>query len=219
MPAPASPPSGSPALRRIRAVVIDPRLAIGALLVVGSTAGVMALVTASDTRAEMYVTPVALTPGDRILPSELEVHSASVGALSTRYLRPGDIPDGGLVATRSIAAGELVPASAVGSTKGSRLSAIVVSTAGALPTGLGAGATVDLWAAREDEESGGFGTPTILVPSAIVVRLIAAETLVAGSEVTAIELLVPREDVARVLEATANDAVLSVVPTSLPVAD
>lgn len=200
-------------------MIIDPRLAIGGLLVVGSIAGVVGLVAASDSTIDVYVTPDAVVPGDRITASDLEIHSASIGILANRYVRPGEIPADGLIATRPIAAGELIPESAVGSTDSARLAPVVISSSGALPAALEPGVAVDLWAAREDEKTGDYATPTVLVPAAVVVRLVSADTIVAGADVTAIELLVPKADVARVLEALANEAVLSVVPTSLPADD
>jgi len=48
------------------------------------------------------------------------------------------------------------------------------------------------------------------------VRLVDQQGLVVDDGWAAIEVLVPRTDVARVLEAIANDDAIAVVPASLP---
>ncbi|MGX5680730.1 hypothetical protein [Schumannella luteola] len=206
----------SPALRRLRAALVDPRLIVGLLLVAGSTAGVVALVSGADETTPVYVASGPLLPGQSLHESDLVVQGVGLAGADDRYLVPGEIPDSGLVIVRAVAEGELVPDSAVGSPRGTTLASVVVSTSGALAESIGPGATVDLWAAAE-EESGRYGTPSVLVDGAIVVRLVSTETIVAGGEVTAVEVLVPRSAIARLLESIANDAALSIVPTSIPV--
>jgi hypothetical protein len=46
--------------------------------------------------------------------------------------------------------------------------------------------------------------------------LLESDSIVAGAQTTAIELLVPRIRVARVLDAIAHDDVLTVIPATLP---
>lgn len=207
-------PSSSPTLRRLRSAVLDPRLIVGVLLVAGSAAGVVALVTGADDRIEVYVASKPLLPGDTVDESNLVVRGVALEASEEHYLRRGQLPESGVVITRPVVAGELVPRSAVGSARSSSLAAVVVDAAGALPGSVGPGSSIDLWSAAKSD-SGEYGTPVVLVDSAIVVRLVSTETIIAGGQVSAVELLVPRASIARVLEAIANDAVLSIVPTSL----
>ncbi|MDO7881188.1 hypothetical protein [Antiquaquibacter soli] len=209
-------PATSPVLRRLRAALVDPRLLVGVLLVAGSTAGVVALVATADETTPVYVAEGALLPGQPLDESDLVIQGVGLPSAGEHYLVPGDIPEGGLIVTRAVADGELVPATAVGSRRSSTLASVVISTSGALPESVGAGAEVDVWSAAEDEESGKYATPTVLVDGAIVVRLVSTETIVAGGEVTAVEVLVSRSSIARLLEAIANDAALSIVPTSMP---
>jgi hypothetical protein len=90
---------------------------------------------------------------------------------------------------------------------------------GGFAASITSGSRIDLWSAQQVDEvdgaSGGFAAPTVLVSSAIVVRLVDQKNLVttAGSSV---ELLVPKSDTASVLDAIANGAALSVVPVDLP---
>ncbi len=193
----------------------DPRLAIGLVLIAASVAGVLGIVSSADASVSVLAARGDLAPGDRIDDDDLIVTSVRL-ADSDLYLLPGDVPDAGFVVTKAVAEGELVPASAVGSTAGTRFASIVVTVNGQLPGAVETGATVDLWAARKGELSS-FGAPSVIVSGATVVRVIEAEGLVTSGEVTTLEVLVPRTRIARVLEAVANADALSVVPVSLPI--
>ena len=197
-----------------RAFLLDPRLLIGVLLVAGSVAGVLAIVSAADDSITVLAAPAALAPGDRVGESDLEVRSVRLDSSADRYLVPGDVPAEGVVVTRVIGAGELVPVDAVGEVDGERLAPLVLSVEGALAASVEPGASVDVWAAQAVD--GGFGEPGVVVTGALVVRLVETRTIVTGGGVTGIEVLVPRTRIAAVLAAVANDAALSIVPASIP---
>ena len=201
--------------RARRGFTLDPRLLIGLLLVAGSVAAVVAIVSTADETIEVYSARAPLSPGDRIESSDLNMSSVRLANAGDLYLLSGEVPDGGFVMTRSVSAGELVPASAVGSTSGLSLTALVLSVDGALAASIEAGSPVDVWSSREGE-TGVFGPPSVIVSGATVVRLVEEDTIVAGSQSVAVEILVPRARVARVLEALSNSDVLSVVPASIP---
>lgn len=198
-----------------RKLVFDPRLLIGLLLVAASVAGVIAIVSAADESVEVYAAREPLAPGDRIGSDDLVSASVRLDDAAHLYLVPGDIPAAGVVVTRPVGAGELLPASSVGSVDGLRLTSVVLTVSGQLAESVLPGATVDVWAAREGE-GGVFAAPTVIVPGATVVRLVEEESLVASGGTVAVELLVPKTKVARVLEAVANADALSIVPVSLP---
>lgn len=193
----------------------DPRFAIGLALVVVSVLGVFALVTAADTSDRFYAARVALSPGDRVHRNDLLEQNVRLASAGTHYLIEHDIPEAGLIMTKAVAAGELVPTSAVGSAAGLTVAPVVVAVNGGLAKAIDAGAVVDLWASHESEDHL-FGPPTVLVSSATVVRLIKPEGIVTAGSGGSVELLVPRAKTARVLEAIADDDKLSLVPASLP---
>ncbi len=180
--------------RTRRSFWFDPRFAIGVVLVLASIAGVLMVVASADSSATGY---------------------ARLGTASDRYVGEDMIPAEGLVVTRTVAAGELVPTSAVGSAAGERLAPIVVAVNGGLPTAVASGATVDVWAAREGD-GGTYEAPTVLVPSATVARVVEADGIIAGAQAVSVELLIPRSRTARILEAIANADALSLIPVSLP---
>ena len=204
--------------RAPRSFWFDPRFAIGIVLVIISVLGVVIVVTAADSSVLVYSARTALSPGDRVQPSDLDARSVRLGSLGAQYLADGDIPGEGFVVTRAVSAGELVPTSAIGDVAGASAASIVVSVAGELARSVGEGSVVDLWSAKETENNL-FGPPAVLVDSATVVRVIARDGVISDRSVQSVELLVPRSKIAEVLDAIANADALSLVPTSIPVKD
>ncbi|MHA6667404.1 SAF domain-containing protein [Homoserinimonas sp. A447] len=201
--------------RTPRSFWFDPRFAIGIVLVVASVAGVLVVVASADQTTTVYAARAVLSVGDRIGADDLVEQSVRLGTVTGKYLDADAIPSDGLIVTRTIAEGELVPSSAVGSTAGQRLASVVIAVTTQLPRSVDAGSVVDVWAAREGD-SGLFGPPSVLVPSATVVQVIESDSIIAGSAAVSVELLVPRNRTARMLEALANADALSLVPVNLP---
>lgn len=198
-----------------RAIALDPRLLIGVGLVVASVAGVWAIVSAADETVQVYAATGALSPGDRVDTGNLEQRSVRLDTVAELYFALDSIPSDGLVMTRAVAAGELLPVSATGSVDGLRLAPLVLTMSGQLAESVAAGSVVDVWSSRETQ-GGQFGPPTTLVAGATVVRLVASESIVGAGETVAVEVLVPRSTVAGVLEAIANNDAISVVAATLP---
>lgn len=192
------------------ALRLDPRLVIGMVLVAASTTGVWALVSGLDDSVEIYTMRDTATPGTRIRASDLAIESARLGSTADRYLVPGDVPADGLVVIRTVEAGELVPASAVDDADRTGLATVVVPSRGALPSGLGAGSTVDVWSARLVER-GDHEPPAVLVAAAEIAAVQEPAGMVQSGG-PAVELLVPREKVAAVLEALSAGDAIDLVP-------
>src|SRR5690242_1841420 len=130
---------------------LDPRLVLGILLVVGSVAGVVALVSATSTTSPVLAAARPLAPGEVISADDVEVVDVRLGASSDGYL--AELP-AGVVATRVVGEGELIPVDAVGSGDGVRLAAVVLAVDGDLAEAVAPGALVDVWAARGQEGGG-----------------------------------------------------------------
>ncbi|MES2171321.1 MAG: hypothetical protein V4479_11460 [Actinomycetota bacterium] len=194
----------------------DVRFVVGVLLVVASVGGVLLVVSSADGGARVYAARTALSPGDRIHGDDLVEVSARLPAGGARYLSASDLPPGGLVVTRTVEAGELVPVSAVGSTAGARITSVVVPVAGQLVRSIGPGAVVDVWSAAATGE-GSFGAPSVLASSATVVRVLKPDGVIATGSAASVELLVSRSATAKLLEAVANAAAISLVPSSVAV--
>lgn len=193
---------------------IDVRLLIGLALVAGSVGGVVALVGAVDSRTTVYAAAAALSPGDRIDRGDLVEREVSLDGADGLYVRAGELPADGLVVVQPVRDGELVPRAAVGDASGVRSTALVLELTAPPSSAVRAGALVDVWASPADPEGRGFGAPVVLVPDAVVVRVVEDEGLVSSGG-SVVEVLVPRSRVARVLQAQAADDALAVVPAGL----
>jgi hypothetical protein len=191
----------------------DPRFAIGIVLVVASVAGVWVIVSSTDRTVAVYAARGALAVGDRVDGSDLVATRVRLEAATELYVTPDRLPEDGLIVTRTVAAGELLPASAVGTRAGASVTSVVVETRGELAGAVAAGAVVDVWAAREGEH-GQFAAPSVLVGAASVVRLIETTGLIADGSGRSVEILVPKGKVAVVLESIANQDSLVLVPVS-----
>jgi hypothetical protein len=189
----------------------DARFVLGVLLVAASVAGVWLVVTAARQTVPVYAAAHTLVPGQVIEPGDLEVVDVALGALAGAYL-PAEDSDGALVATRTVEAGELVPAASVGDARSARTTNVVVRSAVDVPASVGAGAVVEVWAApiRED---GGYDEPRVLVADATVVSVTRDDSMIGGGA-AALELVIPRADVSATLAAMADESALSIVPTT-----
>ena len=199
-----------------RRIPFDPRLAIGLAIVAASVGGVVALVSAADRTAEVLAAREPLAPGDRVERGDLMVVDVRLGTAGGHYLAPGDVPEEGILVSRAVGKGELVPLDAVGGPEGERLARLVLDVDGTLAASVQPGALVDVWAARE-EEGGRFGPPAVIASGVTVVRLVESASIVSGGETTGVEVLVPTSRIARVLEAGANSDAVSIVPAAIPV--
>lgn len=195
----------------------DPRFAIGIFLVFASVVGVGFLVSTADRTEQVWAATDSLTAGDVVDSGDLELRSVRLGDTAGRYLGRDALPEDGVIVTRTIAAGELVPASAVGAADSAKLASVVVGVDGQLAQSIIAGAVVDVWSAAPTD-NGDYGPPAVLVSGATVVRLVESDGIIAQGDASGVEVLVPRGRIASVLEALANGHSVSLVPMSTPLA-
>lgn len=203
---------------RTRRVALDVRLLLGLLLVASSVIAVTVIVGVADTRIRVYAAGGALTPGDRVDADDLVERSVTLDGADDLYLRVGDLPDDGFIVVQPVAAGQLVPLTAAGSTDGERATSLVLQLSGPVSSVVRPGALVDVWGVALLDQ-GETSTPAVLASGATVVRVLADESLVGGgAAATSVEVLVPRTRVARLLQAIASGDALAVVPAGLPLA-
>lgn len=189
----------------------DARFVLGIVLIVASVAGVWLLVTTSRQTSPAYAAARTIVPGEVITADDLRVVDVALGALGDAYLTDGDV-EAGLVASRTIAEGELVADSAVTDAASTRTTTVVVRSTVDVPAAVEAGSIVEVWAAPQVER-GDYETPRILVPDATVVA-VTRDDAVGGGAQAAVEIVIPRADVAAVLAAISDQAALSVIPTA-----
>jgi hypothetical protein len=206
----AEPPAVRPSATTRPRFWFDPRFALGVVLVIASIVGVSVVMAGSDQSIAVYAARVSLAVGDRLDPDDLVVTRVRLGAADELYLTPARIPASGLIVTRTVTPGELVPASAVGTRSGESVTSLVLDLRGQLSTGLAAGSMVDVWSAGL-VDSGIFGPPAVLVGRATIVRILEPTGLIQSDGGRSVEVLVPKDKVAAVLEAVANDEAIALV--------
>ena len=195
---------------------VDARLLVGLILVAASIAAVVGIVAASDEGEDVLVASRLLTAGQMLTVDDLEVRRVALGIEGHGYLTPDDMPTDGVVVTRTVGAGELVPLASVGDTRGSNATTLVVSLSTALGATVRPGDSLDLWSAPA-LDAGRFGAPAVIASETVLVRTVADEGIVAAREAGRVELLIARRDVARILYALANGDALSAIPASLSI--
>jgi hypothetical protein len=199
---------------RRRRIPFDPRVLVGILLVVGSVGGVVAVVKVTNRTEPVYVAAQTLVPGTPLTTQSLDVRWMRLGDSSEHYLT--ELPRDGAVVTRSVAAGELVPLSALGAATSVTDASVVVPLSTKPAASIGPGSVIDLWAAaKASGTAAGTGEkadpPHVLVSGATVVRLLTPSGLLAADRSATLEVEVPREDVAAVLQAVADGESVSAV--------
>jgi hypothetical protein len=189
----------------------DARFLLGILLIVASVAGVWFVVAAARQTAPALAAVRTLVPGESVTRADLREVEVALGSLGDAYVSPDALADG-LVATRTVTAGELVPAGALAGESRMRTTNVVVHSAVDVPAAVDAGSVVEVWAAPP-AEAGDDELPRILVADATVVSVTRDESMMGGGA-AAVELVIPRSDVAATLAAMAGESALSVVPAA-----
>lgn len=194
---------------RSQAFWTDARFLLGIALIIGSIAGVWAVVAAARQTAPVLVAARTIAAGEEIGDADVRVADVALGPLARTYLAPGAISPGA-VALRTLEEGELVAGAALGPAAGLRSTTVAVRLDDSVPAAVAPGSSVEVWVA-EPGRDGGFDDPRVLISEASVLSVSRAESVM-GSAGTSLELMISRSDVGGVLAALADDARLSVVP-------
>jgi hypothetical protein len=189
------------------------RFLLGLLLVVASAIGDWVVVHAARTTQPVLAAAHPIVPGQVVTAADLVEIEARLGDAGEGYLEPASLVDG-MVATRVIAAGELVPSSAMGSAADVDLTTLVVRSALDVPAGIVAGSAVELWATPLTGP-GQYGEPVVIVTHAVIAEVRADDSMVSRSGAD-LEVVVSRDEVAVVLEHVAGGSAMSAVPASVP---
>lgn len=188
----------------------DPRLLLGILLVLASTAGVVALVGSADQTTEVFIVDESIPVGTPVSASDLAVASVRLGDVSGSYLpAAAGIPENA-VASSLLRKGELVARSDLGFAADLDRKPVGLSVDNLLPSGTEAGSRVDVWVALPDERNG-FKEPQQILTAAEISELTVDESVLGANRSTQILVLVEDEDLADLLSAQSNGAKIAVV--------
>lgn len=195
--------------RRPLARWVDVRFFLGVVLIAASIAAVWAVVAMTRQTSPVYAATRTIVPGEKITPDDLSVVDVALGRVGETYLG-SDEPLSGLVAGRTITAGELVPRDAVQPVAAARTTTVVVTSLAEVPSAVHPGTPVEVWVAPL-KERGSYDTPRVLVPRAVVASVSHDDSMLGGGSAS-LELVIPRADVAQALAAIAAGSAVSIVP-------
>lgn len=192
---------------------MDLRLIAGLVLVIVSVIGVTFVLSQGTATQAVYVAAHPIATGRAITSDDLTVVQVALGEATQTYLAAGQLKKGS-VAQRAIGAGEFIPATAISQKPKNKATSVVIELATPMPKAVTAGSRVDLWSAMAAGQ-GVYATPTVLVEGAELIGEVEQEGITAFQEGAMVEVLIPHDAVAAVLEAQANKDAMSVVPSAL----
>lgn len=199
-----------PTRSRRRAFWSDARFFLGILLVVISIAGVWFVVSSARQTVPAFAASRTIVAGEALTEDDVRLVDVALGRVGDAYLAQNALDDD-LVLTRTIAEGELVPRSAVDDAAQTLVTTVVLRSSIDVPGSVKAGTVVEVWRAPLIER-GRYDTPRILVADATVVSVTRDDSMIGGGA-SALELVIPRSDVAETLAAMSDESALSIVPT------
>lgn len=197
-----------------RALWRDPRFIAGLLLIAVAVALGSWAVGQAGGGTRMYRAVGDLPAGTALEASALEVVVAAPGTGPGVYLTAAELPKAAVL-TRSVGAGELIPAAAVSRSQGVQRRSVVVPLETALPKRVQLGSEIDLWLVPEATVGeANAPQPRLLTTGAIVTDLPATTNqLAATGEGIRVEVTVPEDQVAAVLTGIADRGAIMGVPT------
>jgi hypothetical protein len=133
----------------------DARMLIGLVLVLASVAVGSTVVAAADDRVAMYAARDALVPGQPVSADDLVRVDVQLGAQGDRYLSAGAELAPERFVLREVAAGELVPAVAIGGREQVSVQALTLSVDAGSVAALAVGSRVDVYVNPADPDATG----------------------------------------------------------------
>lgn len=191
----------------------DPRLVAGVLLVVLSVVGVVMLVRSLDQTESYWAASTDLVPGSALTADEFTVVQAQLGDLDGAYLRADAPAPIGSVVQGTVRRGELVPGDAVVESDPEGRQPVSVTLQETLPQGTSRGDRVDLWIAAAEEQSQRFAAPERVAAYAELAEVGEVTGAFGATTTVTVQVLLDPEQLPVVLEAKANGARISVVPS------
>ncbi len=189
---------------------IDFRVLVGIGIVVASSAVGALLFSGATATLPVYVAATTISPGQKISEGDVRVSDVQIGEASAQYLQIGSFPKDA-VAQTTIRAGELIPVNSLSSKVNLKNTRVVVPVISEISSEVAPGSLVEIWSSFETDQ-GFFSTPEVIVPQAEVVKVNKQSGLALSSGPQSVELIVPRDKIASVLEAQANSDVISILP-------
>lgn len=187
----------------------DPRLIVGIVLVLASVLGTSLLVARLAATTTVLVARQDIVVGDVLDTDLLTTAEIRLGERTALYARSFDQVPEGAVASSTVRAGELLPVSAIGQSQDVPLRPVVIPVDSSVAESVAPGGRVELWNTPEPGSDGADVHATVLVRDGVVRAVDTGSSL--GMRSMTVEVLVPEDQVAPVLEALARGDRLDVI--------
>lgn len=188
----------------------DPRLLLGVLLVLGSVAGVSALVASQDQTVRVLAAARDIPVGTVLEETDFDVVQVALGGLEGTYISAADTFPEDAVAGTLVRRGELLARSDLSEAAELDRKPLGLDVQTPLPSGIRAGDRVDVWASLPNGQNG-YGEPRRLLTAAEISEISVMESVIAGAEATRLLVLVEDQDLPALLGALSNQAKIAVV--------
>jgi hypothetical protein len=208
------PPGAVTAHRLRRPSWRDPRLLIGLVLLFSSVAFGARVIAQADHTVPVYAARGPLATGTSLSADVLKVARVRLTGTSAGYLDARRPIPGGRVLVRPVGAGEIIPLTSIAPADELLSRPVGIPISGPPPVGLAAGGLVDVWASAKRRESagGGYAEPERIAQMAQVFDVSQPDTGLSAGRDSSVEVLLPGDELAPVLDALANDARVVVLP-------
>jgi len=210
----AAPLAPAPAQRLRRPSWRDPRLLIGLVLLFTSVAVGARTVALADHTEPVYAARHTLPTGTALSPEGLEIVRVRLAGARSRYLDARYPIPRGKVLIRTVGAGEMLPVASIGPANGLLYRPVAIPIDGSPPAGLAPGGRADIWASakRRDALGGGYDQPEPIARTVEVFTVDKPGSDLAADRSSSVEVMLPADDLAPVLDALANQARIVILP-------
>lgn len=188
----------------------DPRLLIGVLLVLGSVAGVIALLGSADRTTQVYSAREDIAVGQVVTEADLSIVKVRLDEVEPSYVTVEHGFAEGKVALQRVAKNQLVPQASLGSADAVDRKPVAIAMEEELPAQAVSGTRVDVWVAMPGPNQA-FEEPRLLLPSAEIAGMTSGSSALGAAKTTVVMVLVTDEQMPKLLGAQANKAKVSVV--------
>lgn len=210
-----SSPAGVPRARRLsRPRWRDPRLLIGAVLVLASLVATTTLVRAVAETTRVWAAAENLVPGGELTEDVLVPVEVKLPVSADAYIGAASSIEPGTTVRAVVAAGELVPLSSLVAMSDLSGRVVSVDVSSALPAAVAPGSSVDIWAT--DARAADVEKPDAILEGVDVMSVDRGGRDFTSSGAARIEVFVPDGRIAEVVRAQAAGHHISVVAVPRP---
>lgn len=195
----------------------DSRLVLGVILILVAIVAGAKVVAAADDTVPVYAAAHQLVPGQAVTARDLTSVQVRIADHTSAYVDASHPVAGDTFAVREVRQGELVPATALGSTQALHVKAVTVPVDPSAAEMLIVGSVVDVWVnVREGSSaSASYRKPTKALAAAVVARVPTDKGgLRVGAGAAAIQVMVPDDQVQSLIASIDQGAKVTLVPTA-----